>query len=539
LPVGGTGEQRLPHHGYQYGVPYQVKPETITAFEIGSKNSLLDKRLNLNFAAFLYQDKDMQFQAEDLIPYQGGVANIPSVQMYGLEGRDVGAAAVNLRLDSNVTWEQGRITSHFLALDNVSGIAANNAFLANPRSPTTDFIDAYSNPTDPNGLAAAASIARRRTRDVYGNAPPSLPDLIATINLSHTLALGGESSLLSRLSAQYRSDFATTIFGKTPIYTQPSYTMFNLFFDYVVAPRAGIFRSRSTTCSTGPRYRRASRTSMAARRRRCTRRRASSWSAHITSSEELMKRRELLQLGGAGTVLALCGLGSASPAPRQCSRWACALVSPSAEFGWTRQHTLGIEAIKAALGDRVEISIVDNVFQPQDAERVLRSMASSGHRLIFGTSFSHGVVIARVAPQFPGCRSTAAPARRSCRTSAVSRRATTKARTSAASPRRACRRAACSASSAAFRFRTSSGLPMHSCSGRRACRPDSTCRILFMNSWKDPGKEKDATLALIAQGCDVIAAMVDSPVAAQAAEKASTWSVGYASDVRNSRRRTC
>ncbi len=35
------------------------------------------------------------------------------------------------------------------------------------------------------------------------------------------------------------------------------------------------------------------------------------------------------------------------------------------------------------------------------------------------------------------------------------------------------------------------------------------------------------------QGCDVIAAMVDSPVAAQAAEQQRTWSVGYASDVRN------
>jgi outer membrane receptor protein involved in Fe transport len=47
--------------------------------------------------------------------------------------------------------------------------------------------------------------------------------------------------LLSRLSAQYRSDYATTIFGKTPIYTAPSYTMFNLFFDYILAPHSWDF----------------------------------------------------------------------------------------------------------------------------------------------------------------------------------------------------------------------------------------------------------------------------------------------------------
>ncbi len=53
-----------------------------------------------------------------------------------------------------------------------------------------------------------------------------------------------------------------------------------------------------------------------------------------------------------------------------------------------------------------------------------------------------------------------------------------------------------------------------------------------MNSWEDPGKEKDATLALIAKGCDVLAAMTDSPVAAQTAEQRGVWSIGYASDVR-------
>jgi basic membrane protein A len=51
---------------------------------------------------------------------------------------------------------------------------------------------------------------------------------------------------------------------------------------------------------------------------------------------------------------------------------------------------------------RAEINIIDNVFQPQDAERVFRGFAASGHQLVFGTSFSHTVPIARVAPQFPG-----------------------------------------------------------------------------------------------------------------------------------------
>jgi iron complex outermembrane receptor protein len=39
---------------------------------------------------------------------------------------------------------------------------------------------------------------------------------------------------LSRIGAQYRADYADTIFGKTLIYTAPSYTMINLFFDYTL-----------------------------------------------------------------------------------------------------------------------------------------------------------------------------------------------------------------------------------------------------------------------------------------------------------------
>jgi iron complex outermembrane receptor protein len=239
-PSGAPVGSGCPITAYPNGEPYQFQPETITAYEIGSKNSLLDKKLNLNLAAFLYQDKDMQYQGDDLIPYQGGVGNIPNVRITGLEGEMAALLPWNLRVDSNATWEHGSITSHFFALDNFSGNAANNAFLSLPGITYADFIDAYSNPTGANGVLLQ-SYRKKAYFDVYGNAPPSLPSLIATINLSHTLALPGESSLLSRLSAQYRSDYATTIFGKTPIYTAPSYTMFNLFFDYVLAPHSWDF----------------------------------------------------------------------------------------------------------------------------------------------------------------------------------------------------------------------------------------------------------------------------------------------------------
>jgi len=110
-------------------VPLQFAPETITAYEIGSKNSFFDKRLTANLSAYLYNDKGMQFQAEDLINFQGGVDNIPKVQVYGLEGEIAALMPAGLRFDGNFAWEKGKITSHFLALDNVAGSQANAIYL--------------------------------------------------------------------------------------------------------------------------------------------------------------------------------------------------------------------------------------------------------------------------------------------------------------------------------------------------------------------------------------------------------------------------
>ena len=98
-------------------------------------------------------------------------------------------------------------------------------------------------------------------------------------------------------------------------------------------------------------------------------------------------RRDFLRCGGAGAVLALTGTAfEARAAPTL--KVGFALVSPAAEAGWTKQHILGVNAIKQALGDAVEISIVDNVFQPQDAERIFRGFAAAGHKLVYGTSIS-------------------------------------------------------------------------------------------------------------------------------------------------------
>jgi simple sugar transport system substrate-binding protein len=65
----------------------------------------------------------------------------------------------------------------------------------------------------------------------------------------------------------------------------------------------------------------------------------------------------------------------------------------------------------------------------------------------------------------------------------------------------------------------------------RKVRPDAEIKVVWVNSWYDPGKEADATKALIDQGCDVITQHTDSPAPIQTAGSRGVWCFGQASDM--------
>ncbi len=76
-------------------------------------------------------------------------------------------------------------------------------------------------------------------------------------------------------------------------------------------------------------------------------------------------------------------------------------VAPLTEAGWVRQHDEGRQAVQAALGSRVKTSFVENVPEGPDAERVIRDLASTGHKLIFTPSFGYMEPTLKVAKDFP------------------------------------------------------------------------------------------------------------------------------------------
>ncbi|MEO0913180.1 MAG: BMP family ABC transporter substrate-binding protein, partial [Pseudomonadota bacterium] len=62
--------------------------------------------------------------------------------------------------------------------------------------------------------------------------------------------------------------------------------------------------------------------------------------------------------------------------------------------------------------------------------------------------------------------------------------------------------------------------------------PDVEFKIVWVNTWFDPGKEADAANALIEQGADVLMQHTDSPAAMTIAEEQGIYAFGQASDMK-------
>src|SRR5215213_3820904 len=114
----------------------------------------------------------------------------------------------------------------------------------------------------------------------------------------------------------------------------------------------------------------------------------------------ILNRRRLLQYGAAGAALPL--LGSRAFAQGEPLKVGFMLIGTPDDNGWNHGHATGAAFMKEQLGDLIaEPTIVAEVPEGPDSERVLRDLASSGHKLIFATSFGYGDYVIKVAQQFP------------------------------------------------------------------------------------------------------------------------------------------
>jgi basic membrane protein A and related proteins len=206
-------------------------------------------------------------------------------------------------------------------------------------------------------------------------------------------------------------------------------------------------------------------------------------------------------------------------------------VSPIGDAGWTFQHDQGRKEMEKALGAKVQSKMVENVPEGADAERVIRELASGGSKLIFTTSFGYMNPTIKVAQQFPNVMFDHATGYKTAKNVGVYNARFYEGRYLCGIIAGKMTKTNVAGYVAAFPIpEVVQGINAFT-QGMRSVNPKAEVKVIWVNSWFDPGREREAANTLISQGADVVTHHTDSTAVVQAAEEKGKYAFGYHSDM--------
>lgn len=204
-------------------------------------------------------------------------------------------------------------------------------------------------------------------------------------------------------------------------------------------------------------------------------------------------------------------------------------VGPTGDHGWNYRHDIGRQSVESELG--VKTTFVESVPEGADAERVIRQLAANGHEVIFTTSFGYMNPTVKVAKEFPDVKFEHATGyKRVDNVSTYSARFY-EGRAVIGTIAGHMSKSGVVGYIASFPIpEVVRGINAFTLAMRKV-NPDAVVKVVWVNTWYDPGKEGDAAKALIDQGADIITQHTDSPAALQVAEQRGVYAFGQASDM--------
>ncbi|TXI25191.1 MAG: BMP family ABC transporter substrate-binding protein [Ottowia sp.] len=234
----------------------------------------------------------------------------------------------------------------------------------------------------------------------------------------------------------------------------------------------------------------------------------------------------------AATLVAACFLSPAfsqSPAPVKAA-WV--YVTPLTDAGWTQQHDQGRRAVEKALGSQVNTTYVENVPEGADAERVIRDLAAQGNQIIFTPSFGYMEPTLKVARDFPGVKFESVTGLKQAPNVATANARYYEGRYLSGIAAGRMTRSNVAGYVAGFPIpEVLQGINAFTV-GLRSVNPKATVKVIWMNEWFNPPREREAAMTLMNQGADVLAFHTGSTAVMAAAEERGKLAVAYHSDMR-------
>jgi basic membrane protein A len=218
--------------------------------------------------------------------------------------------------------------------------------------------------------------------------------------------------------------------------------------------------------------------------------------------------------------------GSASPKSAKAAfKVAWIYVGPHDDAGWSQAHDAGRLYVQKMLGSKVQTTYKESIAVGAQLNQTVASLVNQGYKMIFGTSY--GFFDKKLAAKYPNVLFEQATGTDTAKNlseyfgaaedtvylSGMAAGAATKKNTIGyvvAFP-----------IPEVIRHANAFAL------GARLMHPGARVRLIWTNSWYDPGKEKKAAESLFNAGVDVLGQNVDSPATGQFAESKGIPWVGY------------
>lgn len=200
-------------------------------------------------------------------------------------------------------------------------------------------------------------------------------------------------------------------------------------------------------------------------------------------------------------------------------------------MGWTYEQDRGRLAVQKKFGDKIETKYIENVPEGPDAERIIRQYATAGFDMIFTTSFGYMDPTLAVAKDFPNVIFEHCSGYKTAPNMATYFGRIEEARYLTGIIAGRMTKTNIIGYVAAFStpevVRGINGFTL----GVRSVNPKAQVRVVQTNTWYDPVKEREAAVALLDAGADIIAQHQDTTEPQKAAQERGKLSIGYDSDM--------
>jgi basic membrane lipoprotein Med (substrate-binding protein (PBP1-ABC) superfamily) len=227
---------------------------------------------------------------------------------------------------------------------------------------------------------------------------------------------------------------------------------------------------------------------------------------------------------------ACASASTGTPTPAASIKAAWIYVGPTTDGGWTQAHDRGRLAAAKAVGSKVTTTYKENVPEGPQVAQVIEDLVKDGNKIIFATSYGFQDAMVAAAAKHPDVYFEQATGSKTGKNMAEYFGAAEDADYLTGMAAGAATKSGKIGFVAPFAIpeviREINAFTL----GAQVSRPGATVKVVWTNTWFDPGKEKKAAESLIAAGVDVLGQGQDSPATGEAAKAAGLKWCGYDSD---------